>query len=126
MKKLAILAGLAFVFAGCSGGGDTAQEQAKAAAETMQTTADAMPALAAGDGEVLLAGSMGCGHCTFHQGDGCAAAMKTTDGVVYIFEGIGEGHELFDKRTDEMAVTVVGTTMEKDGMNFVTVREYRL
>jgi hypothetical protein len=131
MRYLAIISGMALVLAGCGGGGgETAQDQAAeamdTASETMESTGEAMTALAAQEGEVLLTGTMGCGHCNFHQGDSCAAAMKTTDGVVYIFDGIGAGHELFDDRKSEKPITVVGQAMDKDGQHFLTVRDYRM
>ncbi len=133
MNRITILIAAAFAFAGCGGGGggeaieQTAEPAAESAVvETAEAPIEAVTALAAGEGEVLLVGTMGCGHCTFELGAGCAAAMKTADGVVYIMEGIAGGHELFDDRLSEKPITLVGKASEADGTNHVTVRDYRL
>jgi hypothetical protein len=136
LASVAVLA-----LAGCSGSGDQSAESAKQTVETaakdvsdaatdaaakMQDAMAAVADLAPKEGETLLVGTMGCGHCNFHIGDSCAAAMKTADGTVYIMEGVEAGNVLFDERKSEKPIQVVGTTTEKDGVHYVTVRQYNM
>ncbi len=123
---------------GCSGGDAPASRDdcdpplpdARAAAADAADTAaadaaESVDALIPGEGEMVLAGTIGCGHCTFHKGDSCAAAMVSAE-VVYFLDGIEAGHELFDDRMSEKPLTVVGKVFEKDGDLRVTVRDYQM
>ncbi len=57
--------------------------------------------------EITVAGTLGCGHCTYHVGESCSAAIQTTDGAVFILD-IAEESEWFQNRYD-------GTTLEVTG-----------
>ncbi len=117
--------GLATVLlVGCSGGGESTSGDDVPAVD-VAGSAESAAALVPAAGEVVLAGTVGCGHCTYHLGDSCAAAMRA-GGIVYFLDGIEAGHELYEDRMSEKPLTVVGTVAEKDGEKRVTVRDYRM
>jgi hypothetical protein len=81
----------------------------------------------AAGGEVVLTGTLACGHCTFHKTPACAAGLQTADGKMYILDGVAEGSELFEERNSEKQVKVVGTLGEmKDQMQHVMVESYEM
>jgi len=129
MRKLLITLIAVFALAGCSSGGnDTASENptpADDAAATTESHAEvaATPVMT---GQVELAGTLGCGHCTHGVGDGCSAAIQTADGAIYILEEVGEGDEPFDQRLDGKTITVRGQSVERDGVGYVTVAGFDL
>lgn len=134
MRKLLIALLAIFALAACSsGGGDSATTQATdhSAAATdeatpaTETTAEVAKAPIM-TGEVELAGKLGCGHCTHGIGDGCSAAVQTADGAIYILEDMAAGAEPFDQRFDGKEIVVRGTSVDKDGVGYVTVTGFQL
>lgn len=123
-----LVALLALAACSSGGGNDQAAEPAAdhnaqaAPAETPDATAQ--PAVMTGD--VEIAGTLGCGHCTHSIGESCSAAVQTADGAVYILEGMSEGDELFDERFSGKTITVRGTAVERDGVGYVTVAGFDL
>ncbi len=120
----------AALLVGCSGGDapasrDDCDPPLPDARAVAADAGESVDALLPGEGEMVLAGTIGCGHCTFHKGDSCAAAMISAE-VVYFLDGIEAGHELFDERMSEKPLTVVGNVFEKDGDLRVTVRDYQM
>ena len=131
MRKLLISLLAIFALAACSSGGgdnatqETAAEATEAAAETTETTAE-VAAAPIQTGEIEIAGTVGCGHCTHQIGEGCSAAVQTADGAIYILEGVGEGDEPFEQRFDGKMITVRGESVERDGVGYVTVAGFDL
>ena len=120
MKRLLALVGiLAFVAAiGC--GQQEAGQSEEAAIHEAADQANA-PVEEAGHGEVdataasvTLTGTLGCGHCTYQKTDGCSAAMKTADGIVYILDGVDNHSEAYQKRMEGGDVKVVGVVADGD------------
>jgi len=70
--------------------------------------------------EVTLTGTVGCGHCTYQVGNSCSAALKTSDGIVWVLDGIGAGDELFENRFDGGEVTMAGVVHYVDGVAHLT------
>ncbi|NQU12323.1 hypothetical protein HQ590_16120 [bacterium] len=68
-------------------------------------------------GEMELQGAIGCSHCSYHKGDGCAVGLKTTDGKIYILEKASA--ELMEVRMKGGELKVKGTVTEKDGVFYV-------
>jgi len=89
-----------------------ATQHAEQHAEHAEEAAAAALSYAVGD-KVELTGVAGCGHCTYHIGDGCSMAMEA-DGVVYILDGIDADTEAFNQRMSGKSITVVGT-LSSDG-----------
>lgn len=73
--------------------------------------------------EVTLTGTVGCGHCTYQIGNSCSTAMKTSDGIVWILDGIGPGNELFENRFDAGEITMAGVVSYVDGVAHLTPSE---
>jgi hypothetical protein len=73
--------------------------------------------------EVTLTGTVGCGHCTYQVGNSCSAAIKTSDGIVWVLDGIGAGDELFENRFDGGEVTMAGVVHYVDGVAHLTPAE---
>ena len=115
MKRFTALAIPALLLiAGCASEPESTTEQA----------ATAEPAMAAKAGsEVVLAGTLGCGHCTFKTTESCAVGVQTADGATYILDGVAEGDELFQERQSGKDVRIVGTMAEKkdDGQHVMVV-----
>lgn len=127
MKRLLTLgAALVCVFTVACGSGDSGTAKDTPAADTGKAdtgdhgsmaakTTDSMAAggethaemLPTGS-EITLTGNMGCGHCNFQIGNSCAAAMKTADGNIVIFDGVSHESEMFQNRMDGAEVTVAG------------------
>lgn len=116
-------------FLGCGEKGGDANEAAETAETTAGTAhgaddghghdhADAQVAHTVGDA-VKLSGTLGCGHCNFSTGDGCSAALQTTDGVVYILD-VDQGHEAFQNRMDGGSAQVAGAVKSTEPL-MVTV-----
>lgn len=130
MRTLLITFLAVFALAACSSGGsDSASEQATEAqdAATTQDAGEAeIAAASVMTGEIEIAGTLGCGHCTHGIGDGCSAAVQTADGAIYILEGQGAGDEPFEQRFDGKQITVRGTSVERDGVGYVTVATFDL
>jgi hypothetical protein len=119
---------------GCSGGkqaSDEAAPPAETSAKVPVPSGSAEPApaaeAAATEGvEVTLAGTLGCGHCNYHVGSSCSAAVKTADGKIYILD-VDEDSELFTQRQSGKAVTVVGMSRAgSEGVNHLDVASYEL
>lgn len=128
------------LLAGCGGGAsDTASKSGSATGD--HGSADATEAPANGDHamgsadanssappahvipagtEVTLTGTVGCGHCTYQIGNSCSTAMRTSDGIVWILDGIGAGNELFENRFDAGEITMAGTVSYVDGVAHLT------
>jgi len=95
-----------------------------AASETPTVSSQAHSATSSGgaaapaEGEVQLAGLLGCGHCVFHVTGECAACVKTAEGKLYVIDGVPEGSALWEGRLEEghqIVVTgaVLGSTEDK-------------
>ena len=99
MRKLLISLLALTALAACSSGGNdsTTREAAQAPVETANPIAETTETTAAGvqTGDIEVAGTVGCGHCTYSIGEECSAAVRTADGAIYILEGVGDGDELF-------------------------------
>ncbi|RKZ11324.1 hypothetical protein DRQ53_03835 [bacterium] len=132
-----------FALAACSSGGSDTASQEPAATETAaDTETTASPAgehvgeggteatvttvASVQTGEVEIAGKLGCGHCTHSIGEGCSAAVQTADGAVYILEGLEAGDEPFEQRFGGKTITVRGSSVERDGIGYVTVAGFDL
>jgi hypothetical protein len=123
MRKLLIALLALFALAACSsGGGDSATQETETATEGHAEVA----AVPVKTGEVEIAGKLGCGHCTHGIGDGCSAAVQTADGAVYILEELGAGDEPFEKRFEGGEITFRGTSVERDGIGYVTGATFEL
>jgi hypothetical protein len=136
MRKLALLmVPLFLVGIGCSSqdGQNAAEKVAHEAEQAVDTAKSAVDDAVhhgpegVAEGElVTLTGTLGCGHCTYHVGNSCAAAVKTSEGVVYILDKVGEDSELFQKRYDGTEITVVGVPSEQGGANHVAVASWQM
>lgn len=130
MRMLTISLVALLALAACSSGSqDQAAEPAanqatEATTPTTETTDMAAPAVMTG--EIEIAGTLGCGHCTHSIGESCSAAVQTADGAIYILEGVAAGDELFEDRYSGKTVTVRGTAVERDGVGYVTVAGFDL
>jgi hypothetical protein len=131
---IALAVPLLILTAGCSSRTDSSDDAAArtetdAAAETATTPAPAtdMADAPAPGTEVVLTGNLGCGHCTFHIGTSCAAAVQTADGGIYILRGVEQDSELFQQRKSGKEVRVVGTVSEgEDGTRFLDLESYQM
>ena len=127
MRKLLIALLAIFALTACgSGGGDSATQETETAADHATESQAEVVAASVQTGEVEIAGKLGCGHCTHGVGDGCSAAVQTADGAVYILEELGAGDEPFEQRFDGKQITVRGTSVERDGIGYVTVATFDL
>ena len=127
MKFLATLSilGLLFLVA-CSGGEESSSQQA-AESQTESASHDEVAVDAAEtagvdqDGsEVTLAGKLGCGHCTYHVGTSCSAAIQTAEGTVYILD-VDEESETFQDRYSGRDLEVTGILSNKGDTHHVKV-----
>ncbi len=127
MKLLSLTLVTALVFAiGCTNGSeDTAETTAEAVTEDVVEAVDQGSEAVEAE-MVTLTGKTGCGHCTFHKGESCAAALQTADGKIYLLDNIGPETDLFKKRMDGVPVTVTGTVAEREGDFHVTVASHEL
>ncbi len=104
-------------------GSNAAQPQAEDTTPQAEDTTAQVDSLAEGP-EVTLAGTLGCGHCTYHVTTDCSPCIKTAAGSIYVIDGAGEGSELMDKRFDALAITVVGTVLGSDEPKHVAMTSY--
>ena len=114
---------------GCGSGdkaGDSASKEPEpAAAGDAVQAPDHEPAVEEGDvalASVTVAGTLGCGHCTYNVVDHCAAAVKGDDGTVYLVDG--DPKELMDVRFDQPKVTVSGRVSTQDGLVIIHADSY--
>ena len=129
MRKLLISLLALFALAACSsGGGDTTTREAAQTPAPTETVTPPAESVAAGvqTGEVEIAGTVGCGHCTYSVGESCSAAVRSADGAVYILEDVVKGDELFDERYEGKSITVRGVSVERDGVGYITVASFEL
>lgn len=128
MKYLTTFAALTLLLiAGCSGGGSKDQAADNAAngnmtadqtqmAETPKEAVDSAQEAAAKtelasmpEGqEVTITGKLGCGHCNYHVGTSCSAAVQTAEGGIYVLD-VAEDSEWFENRYDGLDLKVTGT-----------------
>ena len=80
----------------------------------------------AAGGQVTLAGTLGCGHCTYHVTSECSPCIKTAAGAVYVIDGAGEGSELMEKRFDALEVAVVGSVAGSEEPKHVAMTSYTI
>lgn len=133
-----IIVGFALVLAvGCQSGSTnqpTAAETTQDAANDTGSMADAGEVAEAASSdlssvgaEVQLAGTLGCGHCSFSKGDRCSAAVQTADGDIVVLD-VADDHELYAERFSGRAVTVDGAVAKRadDGTPHVEVTSYEL
>jgi hypothetical protein len=71
---------------------------------------------------VQVTGKMGCGHCNFHIGETCSAAMQTADGKIYVIDGVAEDSEVFKNRMSGKEITVAGVVKEVDGISHIEAK----
>ena len=57
--------------------------------------------------EVTVTGTLGCGHCNYHVGTSCSAAIQTADGVIYVLD-VPQDSEWFQNRYDGGDLKVTG------------------
>ncbi len=76
--------------------------------------------------QVTLVGTRGCGHCTFHKGESCAAALQTADGKVYILDGFDSDSEMFQNRMDGAKVKVTGVLTQRGADTHVAVASHEI
>lgn len=115
---------------GCTSGEGTKQEPAAAkpaAQETHSKPAESTPANSAtaqnvSGTEVQLTGKMGCGHCNFHIGETCSAAMQTADGKIYVIDGVSEESEVFKNRMSGKEITVAGVVKDVNGIAHIDAK----
>jgi len=103
----------------------TGQESmvAEGHAEMTPSSGGEMEMLATGT-EISLNGNMGCGHCNFQIGNSCAAAMKTADGHIVIFDNVPQESKMFENRMDGAEVTVAGVvTYDESGVAHMTLKD---
>lgn len=109
--------------------GEVAGDLAERAGDAAEAAGDKVhAALSAHEGEVLVTGTLGCGHCTYNQGETCSAAMQTADGTVYILDGVTTDEEAFNQRFSGKEIVAVGTVVpaEGEGAAHLKVREYNM
>ncbi len=107
------------------------------AAQTPATQAPATPAATehavattesgqATEGEIVLTGTTGCGHCNFHKTESCAVGLQTADGHIYVIDGVGEDTEVWNQRFAGKKMMVKGTmaAAQKDGLDHVQMASY--
>jgi len=75
---------------------------------------------------VTLAGTIGCGHCTYGVTHECALAMKTAEGTVYLIENDPEHEAHMAERFSGRPVTVTGTVAQTDTANVVFAEKVEL
>lgn len=127
MKYLTMFTALTLLLiAGCSGGGSSekAADNAKTGTAAGEHTSVAdMPKQAIDSAkeaaakteiaslpegqEVTVSGTLGCGHCTYHVGTSCSAALQTADGGIYVLD-VAEDSEWFQDRYDGLNLKVTG------------------
>ena len=128
MKALSLILICALCVAiGCASESDQSSGTPSGSGDSESTSqaADHSSGAASGD-MVTLVGTSGCGHCNFHKGESCSAAMKTADGNIYILDGVDHDSEMFQKRMDGIQVKVTGVVAERAGDNHVTVHSLEM
>ena len=119
LKQITLLASvslLTFFAAACAANEPVEQaapESAEPASALVEEAAEVMDAPFEIGQEVTLEGQLGCGHCNFHTGDACSAALQVADGPVVILD-VPEDHELFTDRFSGRQIEVVGTIASID------------
>ena len=88
--------------------GDQEGQEGMATSGEDEMAAEEPTEMLATGSEITLTGNMGCGHCNFHIGTHCAAAMKTADGHIVIFDDVPQESEMFQNRMQGAEVTVAG------------------
>lgn len=118
------------VLAGCQSKGTaekTGTEQAPAPVAETQTPAAGTDAATPAGAEIQLAGTLGCGHCTFSVTSECAACVKTASGDVYVLDGIDDKSEMWEKRLEEgHQIAVVGKMVGGEPNKHVALTSYEL
>jgi hypothetical protein len=110
---------MVFFAAACSGheptepSGPAAEEAAEPASESVDDAAEVLEAAFEIGQQVTLQGQLGCGHCNFHTGEACSAALQVADGPVVILD-VSEDHELYTGRFSGRQIEVVGTIASID------------
>jgi hypothetical protein len=102
------------------------QSESRAAEPQTPGTTTAQPGETAAGGEVTLAGTLGCGHCTYHVTPDCSPCVKTAAGTIYVIDGAGEGSELMEKRFDALEVAVVGTVAGSEEPKHIAMTSYTI
>jgi hypothetical protein len=137
MKLLYGLCVLVFAAAltGCQGGGGgeqaaTTHETESAAPQATESEAQATAEGTVAEGEmVTLAGTVGCGHCTFQKTDHCAAVLKTAGGQMYVIDGVEEDSDLWKERMEgskEAEITGTVSKSEDDGLAHLNMSSYKI
>jgi hypothetical protein len=119
---------LGALLAGCQGKGTAekaGQEQAPVAGTPAPAAgADAVTPVGA---DIQLAGTLGCGHCSYSVTSECAAAVKTASGEIYVLDGIDDKSEMWEKRLEEgHQITLAGKMVGGEPTKHVAMTSYEL
>lgn len=121
---------LAGLLAGCQGKGSAEKaghEQSPAPVAETQAPAPGADATAPVGAEIQLAGTLGCGHCSYSVTSECAAAVKTASGDIYVLDGIDEKSEVWEKRlAGTQQIAVVGKMVGGEPTKHVALTSYEL
>lgn len=106
--------------AGCSSGGDSAETASTEAGTKEHGAVEAAKEVVAQTearqleegAEITVAGKLGCGHCTYHVGEGCSAAIQTAEGSVFILD-VAEESEWFQNRFEGASLEVTGKVQHR-------------
>jgi len=119
---------LGALLTGCQSKG-TAEKAGNEPAPVAETQAPAtgMDAATPAGAEIQLAGTLGCGHCTFSVTSECAACVKTASGEVYVLDGIDDKSEMWEKRLEEgHQIAAVGKVVGGEPIKHVALTSYEL
>jgi hypothetical protein len=115
---------------GCGRSDQTAHKdggEGPGAAQPAPAPADAGAGRVAVGSEVQFAGTLGCGHCSFHVTNECAAVVKTASGEVYVLDGVDESSPLWEKRLETgHTITVAGKLAGVEPVKHVTMTSFEL
>ena len=73
---------------------------------------------------IELNGTLGCGHCTFHNTSSCAAVVKAADGKFYVIDNATP--KVMEVRDSGGKISVAGTVTEKNGLAHITATKQEL
>jgi hypothetical protein len=131
--RIAILTLAALLLGGCAKHEATEHEHAATTPATSDSSEAAVPHPqdVAGDAavpaEIQLAGTLGCGHCTFHVTSECAAVLRTASGESYVLDGVEETSELWAKRMESgHKITVSGKLVGTDAVKHIAMTSFEI
>jgi hypothetical protein len=132
MKLLSLFCLVALLaLTACGGGGGEAESTAQTGDQTADQMAETTPAGETADGSHLaqakmpvegetisVEGTLGCGHCNYHVGEKCSAAIQTADGAIYILD-VAEDSEWFQDRFSGKKLAVEGKVHIVDDLHHI-------